>query len=71
MVNGVARYVFVKYSIFMMFNVWHGYIFPQFLKYLKLNRLINIEYRHKEKSVIKGYANIDHKYELCSKKEYT
>ena len=39
-----------------MFNVWHGYISLVFFKNLKLNRLINIEYQHKSKSVTKSYA---------------
>ena len=57
--------------MFLMFNVLHGYISLQFLKNLKLNRLINIEYQHKSKSVTKGcalFTHIDHKYELCSNK---
>ena len=72
-VNGVVRQVFVKYSMFLMSNVWHGYICLQFLESLKLNRPINIEYQHKSKSVTKSYApftQIDHKYELCSNKVY-
>ena len=53
--NGLVRKVttFVKSS---MFDVWHGSISLQFLKNLKLNRLINIEYQHKSNSVTEGYA---------------
>ena len=41
----------------------------QFLKNLKLSRLINIEYQHKSKSVTKDYAlfiHMDDKYALYS-----
>ena len=46
--NDVVREVttFVKSSMFLMFNVWYGYISLQFLKNVKLNRLIKIEYQH-------------------------
>ena len=70
-VNGVVRWVttFVKYSMFLMFNFRHAHISLQFLKNLKLNRLINIENQHKSKSVTKGYTtftHLDHKYALYS-----
>ena len=66
--NGLVRKVtnFVKSS---MFDVWHGSTSLQFLKNLKLNRLINIEYQHKSNSVTKGYAlfiNMNHKHGLYS-----
>ena len=66
--NGLVRKVttFVKSS---MFDVWHGSISLQFLKNLKLNRLINIDYQHKSNSVTEGYAlfiNMDHKHGLYS-----
>ena len=53
--NSLFRNVtaFVKSS---MFDVWHGSISLQFLKNLKLNRLINIEYQHKLNSVTEGHA---------------
>ena len=59
MVNGVVKQIttFAKSSSL------------QFLKNLKLNRPINIEYQHKSKSVTKGYAlfaHMDHKYALYS-----
>ena len=41
----------------------------QFLKNLKLNRLINIEYQYKSNSVAEGYTvflNMDHKHGLYS-----
>ena len=50
-----------------MLDVSHGYISLQFLKKLKLYRLINIEYQHKSKSVTKGYPlliHMNHKYAL-------
>ena len=66
--NGLVRKVtnFVKSS---MFDVWHGSTSLQFLKNLKLNRLINIEYQHKSNSVTKGYAlfiNMNYKHGLYS-----
>ena len=66
--NGLVRKVtiFVKSSIF---EVWHGFIPLQFLKNLKLNRLISIEYQHKSNSVTESYAlsiNMDHKHGLYS-----
>ena len=66
--NGLVRKVttFVKSS---MFDVWHGSISLQFLKNLKVNRLMNIEYQHKSNSVTEGYAlfiNMDHKHGLYS-----
>ena len=39
-----------------MFDVGHGSISLQFLKNLKLSRLINIEYQHKWNSVTEDYA---------------
>ena len=62
--NGLVRKVtsFVKSS---MFDVWHSSISLQFLKNLKLNRLINIDYQHKSNSVTECYAlfiNMDHKH---------
>ena len=48
-----------------MFDVWHGSIFPQLLKNLKLNSVINIDYKHKSNSVTERYAlfiNMDHKH---------
>ena len=66
--NGLVKKVttLVKSSIF---DVWYGSISLQFLKNLKLNRLINIEYQHKSNSVTKSYAlsiNMDHKHGLYS-----
>ena len=66
--NGLVRKVtsFVKSS---MFDVWHGSISLQFLKNLKVSRLINIECQHKSNSVTEGYAlfiNMDHKHGLYS-----
>ena len=66
--NGLIRKVttFVKSS---MFDVWHGPISLQFLKYLKLNRLINIGYQGKINSVTERYAlfiNMDHEHGLYS-----
>ena len=66
--NGLVKKVttLVKSSIF---DVWYGSISLQFLKNLKLNRLINIEYQHKSNSVTEGYAlfiNMDHKHGLYS-----
>ena len=66
--NGLVRKVtnFVKSS---MFDIWHGSTSLQFLKNLKLNRLINIEYQHKSNSVTKCYAlfiNMNHKHGLYS-----
>ena len=55
--------------MFLMFNVWHGYISLHFLENLKLNRLINAEYQHKLQSVTKGYPlfiHLDHKHVLYS-----
>ena len=52
-----------------MFDVWHGSISLQFLKNMKLNRIINIEYKHKSNSVTKGYVlfiNMYHKHGLYS-----
>ena len=66
--NGLVRKVttFVKSS---MFDVWHGSISLQFLKNLKVNRLMNIKYQHKSNSVTEGYAlfiSMDHKHRLYS-----
>ena len=66
--NGLVRKVttFVKSS---MFDVWHGYISLQFIKNLKVNRLINIEYQYKSNSVMEGYAlliNMNNKCGLYS-----
>ena len=66
--NGLVRKVttFLKSS---MFDVWHGSISLQFLKNLKVNRLMNIEYQHKSNSVTEGYAlfiNMDHMHGLHS-----
>ena len=66
--NGLVRKAttFVKSSIF---DVWHGSISLQFLKNLKVDRLINIEYQHKSNSVTEGYAlfiNVDQKHRLYS-----
>ena len=66
--NGLVRKVttFVKSS---MFDVWHVSISLQFLKNLKVNRLMNIEYQHKSNSVTKAYTlfiNMDHKHGLNS-----
>ena len=52
-----------------MFDAWHGSISPQFLENMKLDRIINIEYKHKSNSVTKGYVlftNMYHKYGLYS-----
>ena len=52
-----------------MFDVWHGPISLQFLKNLKLNRLINIGYQDKINSVTERYAlfiNMDHEHGLYS-----
>ena len=64
--NGLVRKVttFIKSSTF---DVWHGSISLQFLKNLKLNRLIYIEYRHNSDSATEDYAlfiNVDHKHGL-------
>ena len=66
--NGLVKKVitFVKSSVFY---VWHGSIFLQFLKNLKVNRLINIEYQRKSNLVAEGYAlfiNINDEHGLCS-----
>ena len=66
--NGLVRKTtnFIKSSIF---DAWHGSTSLQFLKNLKLNRLINIEYQHKSNSVTKGYAlfiNMNYKHGLYS-----
>ena len=52
---GLLRKVttFVKSS---MFDVWPGSISLQFLKNLKLNKLINIDYQPKSNSLTEGYA---------------
>ena len=62
--NSLVRKVttFIKSS---MFDVWHGSISLQFLKNLKLNRPINVDYQYKSNSVTEGYAlfiNMDHKH---------
>ena len=52
-----------------MFDVWHGSISLNFVKDMKINRLINVEYQHKSNSVMEGYAlfiNMDHKHGLYS-----
>ena len=67
--NDLVRKVaaFVKSS---MFDVWHGStISLQFLKNLKVNRLMNIEYQHISNSVTEGYElliNMDHNHGLYS-----
>ena len=62
--NGLVSKVttFVKSSVC---DVWHDSISLQFLKNLKLNRLINIDYQHKSNSVTERCAlfiNMDHKH---------
>ena len=66
--NGWVRKVatFIKGS---MFDVWHSSISLNFVKDLKINRLINVEYQHKSNSVTEGYAlfiYMDHKHGLYS-----
>ena len=66
--NSLVRTVatFVKSS---MFDVQHDSTSLQFLKNLKMNRLMNTEYQHKSNSVTEGYAlfiNTDDKNGLYS-----
>ena len=52
-----------------MFDVQHDSTSLQFLKNLKMNRLMNTEYQHKSNSVTEGYAlfiNTDDKNGLYS-----